>query len=86
MDPEYKVFKEHAERGVTYFQDRFQYIPDELVIDIFLTLQEQVADIVLVLSKCMMDLPELLSFFACAFRQVNPTLTSKGSGSSDRSS
>lgn len=38
MDPEYKIFKEHAERGVQYFQDRFQYIPDELVIDIFLTL------------------------------------------------
>jgi len=34
----------------------------------------------------MMDLPELLSFFACAFRQVNPTLTSKGSGGSERSS
>lgn len=37
-DPEYKVFKEHAERGVGYFQDRFNYIPDELVIDIFLSL------------------------------------------------
>lgn len=34
----------------------------------------------------MMDLPELLSFFAYAFRQVNPTLTSKGSGGSERSS
>jgi hypothetical protein len=32
-----------------------------------------------------MDLPDLLSFFANAFRQVNPTLTSKGSGSTERS-
>jgi hypothetical protein len=23
MDPEYKIFKEHSERGVTYFHDRF---------------------------------------------------------------
>lgn len=85
MDPEFKVFKEHPERGVGYFTERFQYIPDELVIDIFLALQDQVNEIVLVLSKCMMDLPELLSFFASAFRQVNPTLTSKGSGSTERS-
>jgi hypothetical protein len=51
-----------------------------------LALQDQVTDIVLVLSKSMMDLPDLLSFFAGAFRHVNPTLTSKGSGSNDRSS
>lgn len=38
MDPEYKVFKEHPERGIGYFQERFQYVPDELVVDIFLTL------------------------------------------------
>jgi hypothetical protein len=68
MDPEFKVFKEHSERGVGYFMERFQYIPDELVIDIFLTLQDEVNDIVIVLSKSMMDLPELLSFFAGAFR------------------
>ena len=85
MDPEYKVFKEHPERGVGYFTERFQYIPDELVVDIFLAMQDQVNEIVLVLSKCMMDLPELLSFFASAFKQVNPTLTSKGSGSTERS-
>lgn len=38
MDPEYKVFKEHPERGVGYFIERFQYIPDEIVVDIFLAL------------------------------------------------
>jgi hypothetical protein len=85
MDPEYKVFKEHPERGVGYFTERFQYIPDEIVVDIFLALQDQVNDIVLVLSKCMMDLPELLSFFCATLKQVNPTLNSKGSGGSERS-
>ena len=85
MDPEYKVFREHPERGIGYFTERFQYIPDELVVDIFLTIQNQANDIVQVLSKCMMDLPELVSFFASAFRQVNPTLSSKGSGSNERS-
>ena len=35
QDPEFKVFKEHAERGVGYFNERFNYIPDELIVDIF---------------------------------------------------
>jgi hypothetical protein len=34
-DPEYKHFKDHYERVVTYFTDRFKYIADELVVDIF---------------------------------------------------
>ena len=34
----------------------------------------------------MLDLPVLVSFFATTFRQVNPTLSSCGSGSSERSS
>jgi len=38
QDPEFKVFKEHAERGVGYFNERFSYIPDEIVVDIFLSL------------------------------------------------
>ena len=37
-DPEFKVFREHSERGVGYFQERFNYIPDELVVDIFLAI------------------------------------------------
>lgn len=38
IDPEFKVFKEHPDRGIGYFNERFQYIPDELVVDIFLGL------------------------------------------------
>mmetsp|Transcript_35903 Transcript_35903/g.47235 ORF Transcript_35903/g.47235 Transcript_35903/m.47235 type:complete len:155 (+) Transcript_35903:547-1011(+) len=38
QDPEFKVFKEHPERGVGYFNERFNYIPDELVVDIFVSM------------------------------------------------
>ena len=80
QDPEFKVFKEHPERGVGYFNERFNYIPDELVVDIFVSMQEHVSEIVGVLSKGMEDLPDLLSFFGSAFRNVNAMVSSKGSG------
>jgi len=38
QDPEFKVFKEHPERGIGYFNERFAYIPDELVVDIFIAI------------------------------------------------
>lgn len=34
-DPEYKSFKESYDRVLPYFTDRFQYIADELVFDVF---------------------------------------------------
>ena len=80
QDPEFKVFKEHPERGVGYFNERFNYIPDELVVDIFVSMQEHVSEIVGVLSKGMEDLPDLLSFFGSALRNVNAMVSSKGSG------
>jgi hypothetical protein len=46
LDPEFKVFKEHTERGIGYFNERFAYIPDELIVDIFLALQDHSNDIV----------------------------------------
>jgi hypothetical protein len=68
MDPEFKVFKEHHDRGIGYFTERFQYIPDELVVDIFLGLQDQATDLVLVLTKSMIDLPDLIAFFTVALK------------------
>jgi len=32
----------------------------------------------------MLDFPDLIEFFACSFRNVNPTITSKGSGDSEK--
>ena len=84
QDPEFKVFKEHPERGVGYFNERFNYIPDELVVDIFVNMQDHSNDIVSVLNKGMMDLPDLLSFFGTAFKNVNPMVTSKGSGENEK--
>lgn len=46
QDPEFKVFKEHPERGVGYFNERFSYVPDELVVDIFLSIQDHANEIV----------------------------------------
>jgi len=85
QDPEFKVFKEHPERGVGYFNERFNYIPDELVVDIFVSMQDHTNEIVAVLTKGMEDLPDLLSFFGAAFRNVNAMVTSKGSGESSKS-
>lgn len=34
-DAEYKNFKESYDQVVTYFQDRLEYLPEELVHDIF---------------------------------------------------
>ena len=63
QDPEFKVFKEHPDRGVGYFNERFQYIPDELVVDIFISMQDHSNEIVAVLTRSMLDLPDLLVFF-----------------------
>jgi len=32
----------------------------------------------------MMDLPDLLAFFGTAFKNVNPMVTSKGSGENEK--
>ena len=34
-DAEYKNFKESYDQVVSYFQDRLEYLPEELVHDIF---------------------------------------------------
>lgn len=78
------MFKEHPERGVGYFKERFNYIPDELVVDIFVSMQDHASEIVTVLTKGMMDLPDLLGFFANALKNVNPMVSSKGSGENEK--
>jgi len=65
------VFKEHSERGIGYFNERFAYIPDELIVDIFISIQDHSNDIVQVLIKSMIDLPDLFSFFGKALKNVN---------------
>lgn len=40
-DPEYKNFKENYDKVVPYFMDRFKFITDELVHEIFNELNER---------------------------------------------
>ena len=74
-DPEYKNFKEHYDKVIPYFTDRFQYIADELVYDIFTEMNERQEDLVNVLSRNMLDFCDLIRFFAKCFKQVNPMVT-----------
>lgn len=34
-DPEYKNFREAVDNPIPYFQDRYNYISDELIFDVF---------------------------------------------------
>ena len=40
-DPEYKNFKENYDRVVPYFEDRFKYVADEIIFDIFNELNDR---------------------------------------------
>ena len=34
-DPEYKNFRESVDHPINYFEDRFSFISDELIFDVF---------------------------------------------------
>lgn len=58
-DPEYKQFKESFDHVNTYFIDRFNYISDELIHDIFTEINDRAKEIVTVVTKNMMDFCDL---------------------------
>lgn len=74
-DPEYKTFKENLDKVVQYFQDRFKFISDELIFDIFNEVNERQDEVVNVLSRNMMDFCDLIRFYANCLRQINPMVT-----------
>ena len=78
-DPEYKNFKESFDQVTTYFIDRYSYISDELIHDVFSEVIARAAEIVGVVSKNMMDFSDLAEFFSQALRKTNPVVTSAGS-------
>lgn len=82
-DPEYKNFKESFDQVSNYFIERFTYISDELVHDIFTEINARSADIVGVVSKNMMDFCDLAEFFTSALSKTNPQVASAGSGDAD---
>ena len=71
-DPEYKNFKESFDHVNTYFTERFSFISDELIHDIFTEIGKRSDDIVGVVSKNMMDFCDLSEFFSHALRLTNP--------------
>lgn len=79
-DPEYKNFKEAYDKVVPYFQDRLQYISDELVYDVFQEMSDRQPEFINVLNRNMLDLCDLVRFFAKCFKKVNPVTTVVPSG------
>lgn len=74
-DPEYKNFKENYDKIIQYFNDRFSYIADELIFDIFQEMNDRQEEIVNVLSRNMLDFCDLIRFFSKSFKQINPMIT-----------
>jgi hypothetical protein len=79
-DPEYKNFKESYDKVLQYFTDRFKFIADELVLDIFVELNNRQEEVVNVVSRNMLDFCDFIKFFADCIKQVN-SMISTGGGS-----
>lgn len=78
-DPEYKNFKESFDHVNTYFIERFNFISDELIHDIFSEINDRAKDIVTVISKNMMDFCDLSQFFTDCLQKTNSQVTCAGS-------
>jgi hypothetical protein len=74
-EPEYKNFKENYDKIIQYFTDRFSFIAEELIFDIFQEMNDRQEEIVNVLSRNMLDFCDLIRFFSKTFRQINPMVT-----------
>ena len=78
-DPEFRNFKEQIDRSTQYLIERFKYIPDELILDMFSELLSRTDEIVTVLSRNMLDICDLFQFFSECLEQVNPMIMCSGS-------
>jgi hypothetical protein len=67
-DPEYKNFRENIETLTIYFIDRFKFIADELIYDIFFEINDRQEEVVNVLSRNMLDFCDLIRFFTGALK------------------
>jgi len=74
-DPEYKQFKENYDRVVAYFQERLDSLSLDLVYEVFQEANNRQEEIVNVLSRNMLDICDLVRFFAIALRHVNAKAT-----------
>ena len=71
-DPEYKNFKESYDRVLSYFTDRFQFLPDDVTFEVFTEINNRQTEIINVLSKSMLDICDLVRFFSKCFKKANP--------------
>jgi len=71
-DPEYKQFKESFDHVTKYFMDRFNFIADELILDVFYELMDRATDIQAVICKNMVDFCDFSEFFVHALKHTNP--------------
>jgi len=67
-DPEYKTFKESFDHVIQYFIDRFNFLSDELIYDVFTEIIIRSEELVQVVSKNMMDICDLSEFFIHALK------------------
>lgn len=78
-DPEYKNFKEAFDHVKEYFVDRYTYISDELIHDVFTEIQTRQKDICNVVCKSMLDFCDLAEFFSACLTKTNPMVAAAGS-------
>jgi hypothetical protein len=71
-DAEYKNFKESYDQVVSYFQERLEHLPEELVADVFQEMNDRQPEFVNVLTRSMLDICDLVRFFARCLRKVSP--------------
>ena len=67
-DPEYKNFKENYDRVIPYFLERFKFIADELLYEIFLEMNNRMEELVNVLCRNMLDFCDLIHFFSLSLK------------------
>ena len=62
-DPEFKHFKENYDRILEYFIERFKFIADELIYDVFMDMNSRIDEVVNVISRNMLDFCAFAKFF-----------------------
>jgi hypothetical protein len=78
-DPEHKIFRENSDRVLEYFIERFKFIADELIYDVFWEMNnERIDQLVNVMSRNMLDFCPFIKFYADVLQQVNPTVSITG--------
>jgi hypothetical protein len=78
-DPEYKNFKESFDQVINFFRDRFDFIADELILDVFSEISNRADEIQQVILKNMVEFCDMTEFFTYALRNTNPQVTASSS-------